>query len=276
MEGPDIVHVDESNFEFQVLAYSEKMPVLVDFWAHWATDSQRISPLLENLAGQNIGRFRLAKVNVDGNTQLTKRYQVHTVPAIKVFINGQITHQIDGSKTNLQLIEFVKKILPSHDKLLIEKAVSLLESKNYQEAEETCLEILQEDPNHPQANLLLAKSLIWQDNYPEALTILNRFPSSSEFPQAEKLIPLVNTLITGTDQQSSSRDPLDAVYHRAINLIELGNIQAALDGLLDILRKEKDFHKGLIKELVLGLFELLGDDHPVTQEYRKQLANILF
>jgi putative thioredoxin len=59
-------------------------------------------------------------------------------------------------------------------------------------------------------------------------------------------------------------------------LIRLGNIPAALDGLLEILRIDKKYRASLPKDLILGLFELLGDDHQLTQEYRPQLANILF
>ena len=276
MDEDLIIIADESNFDYQVLAFSEKAPVLVDFWAQWSATCQRTSPLLESLARHNSGKFRLAKVDVDINKQLTQRYQVHTVPTLKSFENGLVTHQIVGIKTDMQVIDFVKEIIPGPENLLIEKAASLLETKEYPEVEETCLEILNEQPTHPMANLLLAKSLIWQGDYPEALTILNRFPSSSEFQKAEALLPLVKTLAAGLIEQGPTDDSLNAVYSRAINLIMISNIPAALDGLLAILKQDKRYKKGLPRQLILGLFELLGDDHPVTEDYRSQLANTLF
>jgi len=276
MNNPDIVTVDETNFEFQVLVYSETVPVLVDFWAHWSDACQRTNPLLETLANENNGRFRLAKVDVDRNVQLTQRYQVHTVPTLKTFENGFITRQIVGVKTNMQVIDFVKEIIPGPENLLIEKAISLFQSEDFQEVEEISREILEDDPDNPKANLLLAKSLIWRGEYLEAKFILEQFPSSPEFQQAEKLQSLVDVLSIFPDQGADTGNPLDAVYLRAVKLIGLGNIPAAMDGLLGILRKDKSYRGKAPKDLFLGLFELLGDDHPLTQEYRPQLANILF
>ncbi len=276
MEHPDIVTVDEANFDYQVLEYSKRVPVLVDFWAQWSQTCQRTSPLLEALAEQNSGRFRLAKVDVDQNVQLAQRYQVHTVPTLKTFENGLITRQIVGIITNIQVIDFIQEIVPGPENLLIEKAASLFQTEEYQEVEEISREILENDPTQPRANLLLAKSLIWQGEYREAKRILAQFPSSPEFQGAEKLRPLVEALGTITEGQSPGEELLDAVYLRAVKLISLGNIPAALDGLLDILRKDKQYRGNLPRDLILGVFELLGEDHPLTQEYRPRLANILF
>ena len=276
MNEPDIIVADETNFDFQVLAYSQQIPVLVDFWASWCVACQRISPLLETLARQNSGRFRLAKVDVDTNKGLTQRYQVHTVPTLKAFENGLVTHQIEGITTNTQVIDFVKELIPGPEKLLIEKAESLLNSESYPEVEEACLEILEDDPTHPKATLLLVKALIWQGDHVEALSILSKFPSSSEFQRAERIKPLVETLIAGVDEDPPVREGLDAVFFRAIDLIRMGNNPAALDGLMDVLQRDKTYRKNLPKKIILGLFELLGDDHPITLEYRPQLANILF
>ncbi len=276
MEQPDIVTADETNFEFQVLAYSERVPVLVDFWAQWSDTCQRISPLLESLAKEHGGRFRLAKVNADANPQLIQRYQVHTLPSLKTFENGVVTRQMEGLKTNLQVIEYVKSIVPSQDNLLVQKAISYYAAEQYREVEETCLEILVLDPRHPKATLLLVKSLIWQREYLEALTALNRFPASTEFPQAETLIPLVKAMLAESETDHPVGEPLDPVYFRALNLIRIGNIPAALDGLLSIIKQNRVYRKNLPHQLILGLFELLGQDHPVTREYQALLANSLF
>lgn len=276
MDEPDIITVDESNFEFQVLAYSERVPVLVNFWAKWDTKSQASISLLESLALQYVGRFRLAKVDVDENPQLTQRYQVHTVPTLKTFENGMIITQMEGLRTNLQVIEFVKGIAPGPEDLLIKKAASYLESGQYAAVEETCLEILDEKPGHPDAKLLLAKSLIWQGEYLETLTILNHFPPSTAFQGAEKLRPFVEQMLTEFDQDGLIENPLDPVYFRAIDLIQRHKIPAGLDGLLGLIRKNRNYRSGIPHKVILGIFELLGEGHPVVVEYRPLLANTLF
>ena len=277
MEIPDIISADESNFDFQVLAYSEQVPVLVLFWAHWCLTCRSTDPLLETLAVEHPGRFRLAKVDVDTNPQLIKRYQVHSVPTLKTFRNGIVIDQKEGIKTDIQVIDYVKNFIPGPENLLIEKASNMLKAKQYQAVEETCLEILEDLPDHPAANLLLVNSLIWQGEYLETLTILGHFPASPEYPRAELLKPLVEQLLSkSTRLEPNQGNQLDLVYDRAMDLIERRNFPAALDGLIGIIQKDKGYRDDIPRQVVLGLFELLGVDHKITMEYRPLLANSLF
>ena len=69
---------------------------------------------------------------------------------------------------------------------------------------------------------------------------------------------------------------LDAAYAQAIRLAKRGNYEAALDGMLDILRQDKRFKDGEVRKVIVALFELLGEESPITQEYRSELASVLF
>ncbi len=275
MDGPDIISADDTNFQFQVLEYSEILPVVVDFWAKWCLDCQQVSHTLESLASRHSGRFRLAQVNVDSSPLLTKGYQVHTVPTIKTFQNGVVSGKLEGIHTNLEIEAYIKKHIPGPERLLLEKAARYLKDAQYISVEDVCLEILEGDPANPGAKLLLAKSLLWQGNYLEALTTLQHFPPSREYQSAEKLIPLAEGLLSPPGLDLSG-DPLEAIYQRALSLLRDRTIPAALDGLLEILKRNKNFRGGNPLKLILGLFELLGEDHPITEEYRPLLANTLF
>ena len=276
MEEPDIISVNEMDFEVQVLAYSDRIPVLVNFWASWDDAWKRTKVQLESLVLENPGRFRLANLDVDKNPLLTGRYQVHTVPTLKTFQNGMVTHQLEGLQTNLQLIDYVRSFAPGPENLLLEKAASYLESNRYEDVEDTCLEVLEDDPGNPGAKLLLAKSLIWQGEYLEALTIIHHFPTSTEYQGAERLSPLVEGLLKEFDPGQQSENPLDPHYYRSLHLIQIGNIEAALDGMLEILKQDKGYRSGQPRKIILAVFELLGNDHPLVIDYRAQLANALF
>jgi len=276
MEEPDIISVNEMDFEVQVLAYSDRIPVLVNFWASWDDAWKRTKVQLESLVLENPGRFRLANLDVDKNPLLTGRYQVHTVPTLKTFQNGMVTHQLEGLQTNLQLIDYVRSFAPGPENLLLEKAASYLESNRYEDVEDTCLEVLADDPENPGAKLLLAKSLIWQGEYLEASTIIHHFPTSTEYQGAERLSPLVEGLLKEFDPGQQSENPLDPHYYRSLHLIQIGNIEAALDGILEILKQDKGYRSGQPRKIILGVFELLGNDHPLVVDYRAQLANALF
>jgi len=264
------------DFEVQVLVYSDRIPVLVNFWASWDDTCKLINPQLESLVLEIPGRFRLANLDVDKNPLLTGRYQVHTVPTLKTFQNGMVTHQLEGLQTKLQLIDYVRSFTPGPDNLLLEKAASFLESGHYEDVEDTCLEVLEENPGNPGAKLLLAKSLIWQGEYLEALTIIHHFPASTEYQGAEKLGPLAEGLLQEFDPGQLNENALDPYYYRSLHLIQSGNIEAALDGLLEILKQNKGYRSGGPRKIILGVFELLGNDHPLVIDYRSQLANALF
>lgn len=276
MEEPDIISVNELDFEVQVLVYSDRIPVLVNFWASWDDAWKQTKVQLESLVLENPGRFRLANLDVDKNPLLTGRYQVHTVPTLKTFQNGMVTHQLEGLQTNLQLIDYVRSFSPGPENLLLEKAASYLDSNRYEDVEDTCLEVLEDDPGNPGAKLLLAKSLIWQGEYLEALTIIHHFPTSTEYQGAERLSPLVEGLLKEFDPGQQSENPLDPHYYRSLHLIQIGNIEAALDGMLEILKQDKGYRSGQPRKIILGVFELLGNDHPLVIDYRAQLANALF
>lgn len=275
MDGPDIITADDTNFEFQVLEFSEHMPVVVDFWAKWCLDCQQVTETLESLATQHAGRFRLAQVDVESSPRLTKGYQVYTVPTIKTFEKRAITGQLEGKHTNQQIEDYLKTFIPGPEGLLLEKAASYMKDRQYNSVEDTCLEILELVPGNPPAKLLLAKSLLWQGEYLEALTILHHFPASREFQAAEKLVPLAEQLQSLPSLESSG-ETLDAIYTRALSLIEKDQIPSALDGLLEILRRDKTYRGGNPHKAILGIFELLGEEHALTEEYRPLLANALF
>jgi putative thioredoxin len=277
MEEPDIISVTELDFEVQVLDYSDRIPVLVNFWASWDDTCKRTNLQLESIALDYPGRFRLANLDIDKNPQLTGRYQVRSVPSLKTFRNGAVTHQLEGLSTSLQLLDYVKSFSPGPENLLLEKAASFLKSGRYQAVEDTCLEVLEEYPEQPRAKLLLAKSLIWRGEYLEALTLINHFPPSAEYRRAELLAPLAEGLLQVDDDAGQQRkNALDPYYFRSLQLIQRKNIAAALDGLLEILKQEKGYRGGRPRKIILGVFELVGDDQPLVVEYRSQLANVLF
>jgi len=275
MDGADIITVDERNFDFQVLEYSQRLPVVVHFWATWCSDCPRTNQHLEDLANRHAGQFRLAQVDVDENPQLVQSYQIHTVPTLKNIENGTVTTQMEGARTNLQLDEYIRKIVPGPEKLLLKRAASLLVDGKYRAVEDTCLEALDIAPGNPTAKLLLAKSLIWQTEYLEALTILNHFPASREYQGAKKLADLAEALLTSAEETENSQ-PLDAINNRALALLRQKKFPAALDGLLEIIKRDKRYRGGKPQAVILGVFELLGENDPLTEEYRQLLANALF
>jgi putative thioredoxin len=276
MSSNYIVNVSEADFEYEVLAYSQQTPVIVDFWAEWCAPCRTLEPILEKLVEEAQGAFRMARVNIDENPNLARRYQVYSIPAVKAFRDGRIASEFTGLRPEPQVREFLRSLSPSPADLAVEKGDSLLAMHQPQTAEAAYRLALESFERHPAALLGLSRSLIFQDKMRESLAILRDFPASREYTRAETLRLLPEALVAAPQEASLDENPLEAAYGNALRLVKRGNLEAALDGLLDILRQDKRYRDGQARKLILAIFELLGEGDPTTQQYRSELASVLF
>jgi len=276
MASDHIIDVSEADFEYQVIAYSQKIPVVVDFWAEWCIPCRTLGPLLELIASEAQGTFRLAKVNVDQNQNLAMRYNIRSIPAVKAFRDGHVVSEFVGLQPEPRVREFIRTIAPSQSDLDLEKAQSLYRLQNYAEAEGSFRRALRDKPASPIAQLGLAKSLLMQGQPAEAAAILRSFPTSQEYSIAMGLLPVAEAMLHLGSGNAFDDNPLEAAYARAIKLAQRGNLPAALDGILDILRQDKRYRHDEVRLVFLGLLELLGEDSYLTRQYRQELASVLF
>jgi putative thioredoxin len=277
MATENIINVSEANFEYEVLKFSQNVPVVVDFWADWCRPCKMLSPMLEKLANEAGGMFRLAKVDVDANPNLAILYNVRSIPMVKAFSNSQVVAEFTGLQPEERVREFIEKIVPpSPQTLALEKAESLLSLHDWAAAENIFRQILEQIPSQPASLLGLTKSLLAQNRVGEALTILQDFPVSKQYNAAVSMLPLAEGLQSLNLKHLAVESELDAAYLNAIRLASRGNLPASLDGLMDILRQDKNYREGKARQIVLSILELMGEDDPDVRQYRSELASILF
>ena len=276
MSSDFIRSVTEADFEYEVIAYSRQNPVVVDFWADWCGPCRSLGPILERLAEEAQGTFRLAKVDVDASPNLAIRFGVRSIPAVKAFRDGQVTSEFVGALPEPQVREFLRALAPSQTDLLLEKGQSLLAEAQWAQADELFHQFLAKTPHHPAALLGLLKTSLMQGQFSAASSILRDFPASKEFAAAQTIRPLLEALTALQLNPAYNEHPLEAAFLNALWLLRRGNIPAALDGLLDILRQDKHYRQDEVRKCILGIFEILGDTNPLTQQYRRELALTLF
>ncbi len=271
-----ILDVNEATFERDVIRRSYEVPVVVDFWAPWCGPCRMLGPILERLALEGGGRFLLAKVNVDDNPGLAMRYGVQGIPAVKAFRNGEVVAQFVGAQPEGRVRRFIEELAPSETDQALARAQALLAARKWAEAEQAFRDLLAKQEGNGAVILGLIRSLLMQGNGREALDLINDFPSSDEWVVAEKLKPLAELLAEVETREPPEDDLLVAELYQAGRLIGRGNLEAAMDGLIEILRQDKRYRDGLPHKVMLALFALLGDDDPVTRRYQQELASVLF
>lgn len=277
MSSDFIIDVNDADFEYEVVAYSQNIPVIVDFWATWCKPCKVMDPILEHLVVEAQGALRLARVDVDKNPTLAMRFSVRNIPTVKAFSGGVVVSEFVGAQPEARLREFVTKITPpSPLSLALEKAESLLKEHQWSEGEKTYRSILEQEPGNPSALLGLSKIILGLGKASEAVQILHNFPASRQYNDAEVLMPYADALLAYQNNKMDDTTDLDAAFRSSIRLASRGNFPAALDGLFDILRQDKKFRNGKARLVALSLFEIMGEDDPNIRQYRSELASILF
>jgi putative thioredoxin len=270
-----IINVTEADFEYEVIQYSQQTPVMVDFWADWCIPCKTLSPILMKLTEEGQGDFRLAKLDVDENPKLAQRFNVRGLPAVKGFRNGMVVAEFTGTPPEAQVRKFISELIPGPSDLQLEKGESLLLMEEWTRAETAFRQVLTEHRKHPGALLGLTKCLLAQGNGRDSLEILDHFPASREFSSAQQLRPLAAAL-TQKEQLSVSESLADATYSRALHLISRGNLPAAMDGLLSLLKENKNYRNGEARQVMISIFEILGNENQLTRQYRAELASTLY
>lgn len=277
MVNNQIVHVNDTNFQYEVISFSQNTPVIVEFNADWCRDCRTYYPMLDRMILEEAPHLRLAKINVDENPNTTLRFSVRSLPNVKAFSYARVVDQITGvvpQSRIAQMLLTVKSI--SENTLTMEKAQNLWEDESYLESEREFREYLVTNPDSDIALLGLGKSLLAQQKYQEAAEALKHFPSSRMSDTAELLSKFAELMQQYHQNQLPSGNTLEATFQTSLRLVQLKNFEAALDGLLDILKQNKAFRHGDAKSVFLAILEVFPESRIDARKYRMELSSVLF
>jgi putative thioredoxin len=277
------IDVNEATFQGEVIERSKEVPVLVDFWAPWCGPCRSLKPVLERLAEQYGGRFRLAKVNSDENQRLSMEYGVRSIPNVKAFVGGRLVDEFLGAQPESAVREFIDGLLPTAEDLLREEARALAGQGDLEGA----LALLeraagsQRHDDHVLADL--ASVLLALGRVEEARAAAARMgPLASQDPEIGALLAQLQFADAGTEDMATLRkrveaEPanLDARLQLAKREVAAKNYAAALDQLLEIIRRDRKWNNEAGRKTMLSVFDLLGSGSELVSKYRRLLAAAL-
>jgi putative thioredoxin len=276
---PHIQDVTEADFQQAVLQKSHEVPVVVDFWAEWCGPCRTLGPILEKLASEADGAWVLAKVDVDSNQQLSAQFNVQGIPAVIGFRGGIPIDQFTGALPENAVKEWLTGLLPSELDQVVEQARDAAIAGNLETAERLFSAVLKEQSDHQEAGTGLAGLMIASGNIDEALIVLGKLAPTDEVERLQSAARLsasrgtdlnkIRTRLEGEPENNNVRIEL------AMALAARAEYEPALDQLLTVVRSagpEKDD----ARKAMLDIFDVLGDGHPLTATYRRQLASALF
>jgi len=271
--------VDTANFPQEVLQRSREVPVVVDFWAAWCQPCRVLGPLLEKVAAESGGAFDLVKVDVDANQELAAQYNVQGIPMVLAFRDGAVVDSFTGALPEAAVRAWIEAILPSQLDLMVDQARTAQLSDDGVAAEHILRQVLDQKPDHSEAGTSLASLLIDRGETDEALIVLGRLVPDAEVDRLNSAARL--KAASGSDlsdlEARVTADPDDEGLRieLATALAARAEYEPALDRLLAVVRAKGPL-KDEARTSMLDIFGVLGDEHPLTQTYRRQLASALF
>jgi putative thioredoxin len=262
--GSAVVDVSEATFQAEVLDRSFQVPVVLDLWAEWCGPCKQLSPVLERLAEEGGGSWVLAKVDVDANPALAQALRVQGIPAVKAVWQGQLVAEFTGAIPEPDARAFVTELVratsggavpgggeeqPADDPRL-DAAEAALDRGDLAAAEAAYQAILDEQPDHPDAGLALRQVQLFrraEQAGPDALAAAEAVP-----------------------------DDVAAQLRAADFLLGTGQVDAAFDRLIDVVRRTAGEDRDRAREHLVELFAIVGDQDPRVGAARRKLTAALF
>ena len=292
--GDLIKDVSEQDFMAEVIEASMETPVIVDFWAPWCGPCKTLGPMLEDAVTAAKGAVKMAKVNVDEAQGIAGQLRVQSIPTVYAFHKGQPIDGFQGAVPQSEITAFVERAIQAGggespaDTLndAVDAAEEMLAEGAAIDAAQTFSAILGEDPNHAGAYGGLVRSHIAMEDLDQAEAILNGAPAEiSGAPELEAAAAQIALARQAADagpvadlkaKVAADENDHQARFDLAQALHAAGDAEEAVDQLLEIFRRDREWNDGAAKTQLFTIFDALKPTDPIVLDGRRKLSSMIF
>lgn len=279
-----------SSFPADVIDASRAALVLVDFWAAWCGPCKQLTPVLEKVVKSYGGKVRLVKINTDEQPAVAAQLRVQSLPTVYAFRDGRPLDGFTGAQPEAAVRAFIDKLLAGDAEdgveALIAEADQALDAGDLQGAATLYAAVLQEEQHNPAALAGLAKCYLKSGDTARAEQTLSLVPHDKRAAPAVQSVKAALDLARMADGKDNrpeleakiAANPKDhqSRFDLAVALAAREEKLAAIEHLLEIVRRERAWNEEAARKQLLKLFDAWGPKDAATNEGRRRLSSLLF
>jgi len=277
-----VVEVSVENFQTEVAEKSKDTPVLLEFYADGHPPSDELTPVLRRLADEYQGKFILARVDIQSNPQIAQQLGVRALPTLKIVFDGQMAQSLEGPQDEQVIRQVLDELTLSPMERVREQLDFFMAQGDRENAISMLQQLIADEPKNFVLHAELCDLLVMEDRIDEARQILAAIPPDTE--GISKPLNRIEFIEKSADLKSidelevelaADAANLQVRFDLSVRLVADDQIEAALEHLLEAMKKDKTWEDELARQTMIKVFDLLGKGNALATSYRRKMFTFL-